>query len=43
MRGFKSFTTAASTLAGVFVGFRDARLEQVRAGMVWHYKDYQRE
>jgi endonuclease YncB( thermonuclease family) len=27
----------------VIVGGRDVNLEQVKGGLAWHYKDYQRE
>ncbi len=31
------------TVGKIMVGAIDANLEQVRAGMAWHYKEYQRE
>lgn len=30
-------------VCAVFVGLRDAGLEQIRQGMAWHYKEYQHE
>jgi endonuclease YncB( thermonuclease family) len=30
-------------VCAVFVGLTDVGLEQIRAGMAWHYKDYQYE
>jgi endonuclease YncB( thermonuclease family) len=30
-------------VCAVFVGMTDIGLEQIRAGMAWHYKEYQHE